>query len=720
MKMEKAMINEFGMRNESYYMEPVKFIRDLVHNYIYLTEFDLELIDTPEFQRLKDIRQLTCQSVYPEARHTRFEHSLGVMELTRQAMKNLNKNGIIAAGGNSELQIFDKQLLFNAGVAALLHDVGHCPFSHMGESEFDNKEVWERLYDRVCSLEELQETDLLKRFKTRYKDSQSKKPGSIHEQLGCIVVLKKYYDKLKNARWSDGEKEYYVDFELIIRSILGIEYNISTIGLYEDNKRKNIVIQLINSKVFDMDKLDYIMRDSFFAGIGTPQIDTYRLFKNMYLNSEQEYSLVFTHRAEPVLQNMIEARDKLYMYVYNHHAAVFSDFMYSYIFRRLARNAEAFIRMIKSAFTDEDIQMLENTYVKSENEEKNDFGNREDVLNLLSLESEISPRTHLGIVPQSYLFSVNAIVDQKRSDSDMISLLHDIHYLLSGYFSNGREEDRENDSLKLSIIGEIEWELSQMGINSNITVRCEDITYMIDNIRRIYVLIDNYQRRKFLKPWWKTNFEFADFINHNFRDDHVRQQLCAWICQESEDMPAGDEFRSQIAKHVIYITQRLFCIEKKSGKDIGLLEPLADGEFFVIKRAAHFYETDAISQLDIALKNSEIVGSPNQVKSNTKDYYIKELINIIPISDYYSMYPKQSFYIFSKPLSEKFDDPNKRTRHYHLIEQIFIFVATQLIKEGCLNFQSRFVDVGKEQIRRNEIQSRESMLAKFIELNGYN
>lgn len=148
-------------------------------------------------------------------------------------------------------------------MAALLHDVGHCPFSHMGESEFDNKEVWERLYDRVCSLEELQETDLLKRFKTRYKDSQSKKPGSIHEQLGCIVVLKKYYDKLKNARWSDGEKEYYVDFELIIRSILGIEYNISTIGLYEDNKRKNIVIQLINSKVFDMDKLDYIMRDSF-------------------------------------------------------------------------------------------------------------------------------------------------------------------------------------------------------------------------------------------------------------------------------------------------------------------------------------------------------------------------------------------------------------------------------------------------------------------------
>lgn len=65
--------------NYAYYFEPKKMFRDLAHRYVNLTEFELTLIDTISFQRLKDIRQLTCQEVYPSARHTRFEHSLGVL-----------------------------------------------------------------------------------------------------------------------------------------------------------------------------------------------------------------------------------------------------------------------------------------------------------------------------------------------------------------------------------------------------------------------------------------------------------------------------------------------------------------------------------------------------------------------------------------------------------------------------------------------------------------
>ena len=74
------------------YLQTEKFIRDLVHGYVYITRFEREIIDTVAFQRLKDVRQLTCQHVYPAARHTRFEHSLGVLELTRQALKHLNNN----------------------------------------------------------------------------------------------------------------------------------------------------------------------------------------------------------------------------------------------------------------------------------------------------------------------------------------------------------------------------------------------------------------------------------------------------------------------------------------------------------------------------------------------------------------------------------------------------------------------------------------------------
>ena len=59
----------------------MKVIRDIVHGYIELQNDDIDIIDTPIFQRLKRIRQLTSQSVYPSTNHTRFEHSLGVMDL---------------------------------------------------------------------------------------------------------------------------------------------------------------------------------------------------------------------------------------------------------------------------------------------------------------------------------------------------------------------------------------------------------------------------------------------------------------------------------------------------------------------------------------------------------------------------------------------------------------------------------------------------------------
>ena len=131
--------------SRAYYLEPYKFIRDLVHSYVNLSEFELKIIDKDSFQRLKDVRQLTSQEVFPCARHTRFEHSLGVLELTKKAIKHLNQNGFID-GENPSVAIISDKLAFNARLAALLHDVGHCPFSHLGESQFVKKDVKAYLY----------------------------------------------------------------------------------------------------------------------------------------------------------------------------------------------------------------------------------------------------------------------------------------------------------------------------------------------------------------------------------------------------------------------------------------------------------------------------------------------------------------------------------------------------------------------------------------------
>lgn len=235
-------------KTKGYYLDSVKFVRDLVHGYVYLTKFELKLVDTIEFQRLKDIRQLTCQHVYPAAKHTRFEHSLGVLELTKRAIKNLNRNGVLSAG---KQELFGGNLRFNAALAALLHDVGHCPFSHLGEIEFNKDEVWERLYNNVKA--KLPDTPLWKKLE-KLQESKGKKPGAVHEQLSCIVILEKFYEELATVKveLNDEEEDLSVDFELLIRSILGIEYDISAEFLKEDdreyrkNQKKNVIVPLRN------------------------------------------------------------------------------------------------------------------------------------------------------------------------------------------------------------------------------------------------------------------------------------------------------------------------------------------------------------------------------------------------------------------------------------------------------------------------------------------
>ena len=681
--------------NKSYYFDSDKFVRDVVHGYVYLTKFDIDLISTEQFQRLRDIRQLTCQSVYPDARHTRFEHSLGVMELTRQALHNLNNNSFIADNSLNAV-VIDEQLQFNAALAALLHDIGHCPFSHMGEVEFDSDEIWRRLSDDVARCDELRESELSIKFE-EYNSSNGKKPGATHEQLSCIMILEKLGAilsevKTRNIELTNGDS-LYVDYELILRCILGIEYDTSTIELFEKNKEKNVVVNFINSKVFDMDKLDYVIRDSFYTGIGTPNIDTNRLFRNMYLNNENEYRLVFKNRAVPVLQNFIESRDGLYMYVYNHHTAVFSDFMKSYIFRRLAHNKRDLIELTKA-------------FVKVVNAEKRKRKEREIITDdqldeILSAGEELITIT--GMVSKDYLFSSTAIVEQNRSDSDLISLLNILHYSLGRVCEQGLE-------IKSYIYGEIESLLSVIGVALDFEVMdCveelkEKREKLQENISHVYQLIKEYQCHKYLKPWWKTNSEFNNFLITNFKDDRICSRLCSWISQGKDRTMNSHEFRSQLAKNVIYITKKL----QEQGIKTNLILALNVGDFFVIERSPRFFEPDTISELDIALKSNEILGSPKEVKYRSGEFYIKTLNKVIPQRDYYSMYAKNSFYIFSKRLPDDIESLEARNAHYHQIEQIFIFVAETLIADGERKFAHNY-----NTMKENENLAHEHMYTRF-------
>ena len=104
-------------------------IVDPIHDFIRVYDHELKIIDTPIFQRLRRIRQLSgAHLTYPAAQHTRFEHSLGVMHIASQAGQALNEKGI--------LKSYDIEVLRLAG---LLHDIGHGPFSHLFEEVIQQK-----------------------------------------------------------------------------------------------------------------------------------------------------------------------------------------------------------------------------------------------------------------------------------------------------------------------------------------------------------------------------------------------------------------------------------------------------------------------------------------------------------------------------------------------------------------------------------------------------
>ncbi|XGI83478.1 HD domain-containing protein [Halorutilales archaeon Cl-col2-1] len=117
-------------------MSASKTVKDAVHDHIQVEGVALDLLDTPEMQRLRHIRQLgTAYLVYPSANHTRFEHSLGVYNLAKKAMKSLGVDGRDAEA---------------ISAASLLHDVGHTPFSHTVEDVVE--EYTGKRHDEVDSI----------------------------------------------------------------------------------------------------------------------------------------------------------------------------------------------------------------------------------------------------------------------------------------------------------------------------------------------------------------------------------------------------------------------------------------------------------------------------------------------------------------------------------------------------------------------------------------
>ncbi len=232
-------------------MKKKQFIKDPIYGYIFLNNIDAKLIDTPYFQRLRRIKQLSgSEYVYPGANHTRFEHSLGVSFLAEKMASSLRHDE------DSEIISEDIALI---RTAALLHDIGHGPFSH----------TFEALLSRI---------------------------NKHHEDL---------------SRWLVVETE--------IKDILS-DYNVSpskVCGLIHGNntvKNKNYLNQIISSAC-DVDKMDFIVRDSYHTGAEYGRVDVMRIIYTMGI---LKGNLAVNYSALSAFEAFLIARVESFRTIYFH------------------------------------------------------------------------------------------------------------------------------------------------------------------------------------------------------------------------------------------------------------------------------------------------------------------------------------------------------------------------------------------------------------------
>ena len=207
-----------------------KIIRDPVHNIIELDDKALRIIDTSVFQRMRGISQLgVTYLVYPSARHSRFEHSLGAYHVAGKMIESIEK------GGEHKFEEEEKILL---KTAALLHDIGHGPYSHTFEHIFPT-----------------------------YKHEKMAKEIISNENSGINAELQKAIN----------EKNYPPKCIDHICKLINGESDFDNFGN---------VSALIHSQL-DCDRLDYLLRDSYFCGI-TAFIDVDYIFKSMIIHPIHE------------------------------------------------------------------------------------------------------------------------------------------------------------------------------------------------------------------------------------------------------------------------------------------------------------------------------------------------------------------------------------------------------------------------------------------------
>ncbi len=250
--------NHFNVKLGGGMLETVAEIRDPVHGYICVTEVEKAIIDLPVFQRLRRIRQLAgAHLTYPGAQHTRFEHSLGTLHLCGVAVNVLAQKVPLTEERAQEVRL-----------AALLHDIGHGPFSHV--------------------IEEV----------------MVERRGVTHEDVTRRVI--------KETEVSDVLSKY--GFERDIMSDF-------TLGLCA--RRPRFLNEVVGGGL-SVDIMDYLLRDSYFTGVEYGKVDAHRIISSFEVVQDH---LALDQAALYAFEALMVARYEMFRAVYFHRTVRAAELM---------------------------------------------------------------------------------------------------------------------------------------------------------------------------------------------------------------------------------------------------------------------------------------------------------------------------------------------------------------------------------------------------------
>lgn len=278
-------------------------IRDPVYGFITFNDWEKEIIDHPAFQRLRRIHQLSLTSmVYPGATHTRFEHSLGVMHLATLMYDAIVNN-------DDSKKILEDRLSYNeAGIkknkqlirlAALLHDVGHAPFSHTAEEIMPINDQTRKLHR--------------------------------HEDYTTAIIKGPLKKVIENHQIN--KTNYNITAEEVAALIEG---NVEILG-------QKIFWKVIISSQLDADKGDYLLRDSYYIGVKYGIYDHSRLINTIALGVDPESDEVVLGVNQDgwhVAESIVIARYQIFTQVYFHKTRRAYDFHIKEAMKKVLDNSK--------------------------------------------------------------------------------------------------------------------------------------------------------------------------------------------------------------------------------------------------------------------------------------------------------------------------------------------------------------------------------------------